>query len=313
MIYTEMNGRCGNQLFHYAVARYVSIKTGDPNLSFDFKKVFANYDKQQGRYDVLTDYQTVPYSYWKGTGKLLFQESNLLQKAMIISKSLGIYLFRSRSRAAKAKEAVIGQRLLNHFGVYWVREGVDKIWPYPRKKSIVSGPCEVSFIYEIKDICQKEIQPKASVLPKNIVLINKIKNSNYVCVSVRRGDFFNNQNAKSFAVCTPDYYRMAKKKLENKKLKNLTFFVFSDDIDWCKKELDFNGNNVIFVSQDMPVYETLRLMYTCKHFILSNSTFSWWGQFLSRAKNKLVVSPSRWNNDGYQSKLIQKNWILINC
>lgn len=104
-----------------------------------------------------------------------------------------------------------------------------------------------------------------------------------------------------------------KKKLENKKLKNLTFFVFSDDIDWCKKELGFNGSNVIFVSQDMPVYETLRLMYTCKHFILSNSTFSWWGQFLSRAKNKLVVSPSRWNNDGYQSKLIQKNWILINC
>lgn len=57
----------------------------------------------------------------------------------------------------------------------------------------------------------------------------------------------------------------------------------------------------------MPVYETLRLMYNCKHFILSNSTFSWWGQFLSASKNKLVVSPSRWNNDGYQSQLIQKD------
>ena len=63
----------------------------------------------------------------------------------------------------------------------------------------------------------------------------------------------------------------------------------------------------------MPVYETLRLMYNCKHFILSNSTFSWWGQFLSASKNKLVVSPSRWNNGGYQSQLIQKDWILINC
>lgn len=63
----------------------------------------------------------------------------------------------------------------------------------------------------------------------------------------------------------------------------------------------------------MPVYETLRLMYNCKHFILSNSTFSWWGQFLSTSKNKLVVSPSLWNNDGYQSQLIQKDWILINC
>ena len=63
----------------------------------------------------------------------------------------------------------------------------------------------------------------------------------------------------------------------------------------------------------MPVYETLRLMYNCKHFILSNSTFSCWGQFLYTSKNKLVVSPSRWNNDGYQSQLIQKDWILINC
>ena len=97
------------------------------------------------------------------------------------------------------------------------------------------------------------------------------------------------------------------------KIEGSYFFVFSDDINWCKKKLGFNGDNVIFVSQDMPVYETLRLMYNCKHFILSNSTFSWWGQFLSTSKNKLVVSPSRWNNDGYQSQLIQKDWILINC
>ena len=97
------------------------------------KKVFANYDVQQGRYDVLTDYQTVPYSYWKGTGKLLFQESNFLQKTMIIAKSLGIYLFRNKSRAMKAKEAGIGQKLLNYCGVYWVREGIDKIWPHKRK------------------------------------------------------------------------------------------------------------------------------------------------------------------------------------
>ena len=91
------------------------------------KKVFANYDVQQGRYDVLTDYQTVPYSYWKGTGKLLLQESNFLQKTMIIAKSLGIYLFRNKSRAMKAKEAVIGQKLLNYCGVYWVREGIDNL------------------------------------------------------------------------------------------------------------------------------------------------------------------------------------------
>ncbi|WP_288145737.1 alpha-1,2-fucosyltransferase [Lactobacillus sp. N54.MGS-719] len=53
-----------------------------------------------------------------------------------------------------------------------------------------------------------------------------MRSSNSVCVSVRRGDFFNNQNARSFAVCTPDYYRKAKKKLEDKKLKDLIFCIF---------------------------------------------------------------------------------------
>lgn len=52
---------------------------------------------------------------------------------MIIAKSLGIYLFRNKSRAMKAKEAVIGQKLINYCGVYWVREGIDKIWPHKRK------------------------------------------------------------------------------------------------------------------------------------------------------------------------------------
>lgn len=75
--------------------------------------------------------------------------------------------------------------------------------------------------------------------------------------------------------------------------------------------MKFTGENVIFVPQSMPVYETLRLMAHCKHFILSNSTFSWWGQFLSKYNDKIVVSPKRWNNDGYKTQLIQKDWVLI--
>ena len=62
--------------------------------------------------------------------------------------------------------------------------------------------------------------------------------------------------------------------------------------------------------QDMPVYETLRLMYSCKHFIISNSTFSWWGQYLSQNDNKVVVSPRVWNS-AYKSMLVDEKWILI--
>ena len=99
--------------------------------------------------------------------------------------------------------------------------------------------------------------------------------------------------------------------LKLKGIKNVKYFVFSDDIAWCKEHLRLHDMNFV-VQDNMPTYEVTRLMYSCKHFIISNSTFSWWGQFLSKNKNKIVVSPSRWHNDGCGAVLIdRKKWILI--
>ena len=144
---------------------------------------------------------------------------------------------------------------------------------------------------------------------RNKKIFNEISEKNSVCISVRRGDFFNAENEKTFGVCTIQYYINAVE-IMNEKVDAPIYYVFSDDISWCKKNLRFDGE-VEFVPQDMPVYETLRLMYTCKHFIISNSTFGWWGQYLSRNNDKVVISPSRWNNDGFESRLIDKNWILL--
>lgn len=99
--------------------------------------------------------------------------------------------------------------------------------------------------------------------------------------------------------------KLMKEKLNHKN--NVKFYVFSDDIEWCKSHIPVGGGMGIYVSQNMPVYETLRLMYTCKHFVLSNSTFSWWGQFLSTADNKIVVSPCGVEKqDAYR----QSGWVL---
>lgn len=315
MVYVEMGGRCGNQLFHYALGRYVQLKNNDDELILNFNQVYSKNKEAEGWYDVLKEYKTVPYKYYTKQGTVLKNESNFFQKLLIAIKTIHIKLYSNSTRQKRANIASVGLKILNYFGIYWVREGVNKLYfKKINRKSIVSGPCEATMIYEIQNLLQSELEPREAVMPKNQKLFNEISNVESVCVSVRRGDFFNSANIKSFAVCTEKYYKNAKVLMDNKlaNKKNVRYYIFSDDIKWCKETLKFSENNITFVSQDMPVYETLRLMYSCKHFILSNSTFSWWGQFLSKNMNKIIISPIRWNNDDYDSVLInRKEWILI--
>lgn len=314
MIYVEMDGRCGNQLFHYAVARYIQLSVGgNQELCLNFNKIWNKNMPEDGWIDYLKDFNTVPYKYYSKKGTILKNESNFIQKLAIGLKALQIKQYSGKSRQVQANKAQMGQKMLNRLGIYWVREGVEKITSFKNENILVSGICESNFIYKIQDVLQKEIIPKKAVNKRNQSLIKQIDNSNSVCISVRRGDFFTNKNKKAYGVCSPEYYIKAKKIFDNKNIKDTVYFCFSDDIEWCKKNLNFVGKNIIFVSQDMPVYETLRLMYHCKNFILSNSTFSWWGQFLSKNDKKIVISPSRWNNEGYASPLIDSNWTLIDA
>ena len=83
---------------------------------------------------------------------------------------------------------------------------------------------------------------------------------------------------------------------------------------WRKKVfigLEGGGGTYNIADGTDPVWEKLRLMSACKHFVVSNSTFSWWTQYLSKSENKIVVSPSRWFNNDYESPLIGKDWIKI--
>ena len=126
-----------------------------------------------------------------------------------------------------------------------------------------------------------------------------------VCVHIRRGDYVN--NAK-YMVCDNKYYEKAVQECRER-LDNPKFFVFSEDIEYAKT-LNL-GEQVFYVDLNNPDYEELRLMYQCRNFIISNSTFSWWAQCLAEERN-LVISPSKWKNDEVSpSPLIEEDWILM--
>lgn len=118
-----------------------------------------------------------------------------------------------------------------------------------------------------------------------------------------------------YFICNDEYYRKAIDKILSE-VNDPVFYIFSDDIEWVK-------HNMVYISNLLPVYINnggesavcidMEIMRSCKHFIMSNSSLSWWAQFLSENQNKVVVAPSRWLNDNKEHReLYNDNWHLIN-
>lgn len=164
----------------------------------------------------------------------------------------------------------------------------------------------------IQDIIRDDFKLKKfydEILP--IPLREKIRQTTSVSIHVRRGDYVNVKNINKYhGVCEEEYYMRAVN-LMRSKLSNLSFFVFSDDIDWCKKNLKFMEETT-FVS-GLKNYEDLILMSECKHNIIANSTFSWWGAWLNKNVNKIIIAPKNWlaSTNIETSDLLLKTWIKI--
>ena len=96
---------------------------------------------------------------------------------------------------------------------------------------------------------------------------------------------------------------------------NPQYIIFSDDIEWAKEyinfEKEFPEHRFYYESKGNSVEEKIFLMTKCKHFIISNSTFSWWPQFLSTSTKKTVIAPTNWFTNGDKCGLYQEEWVLI--
>tara|TARA_B100000989_G_scaffold298903_1_gene290892 strand:+ start:5752 stop:6612 length:861 start_codon:yes stop_codon:yes gene_type:complete len=124
-------------------------------------------------------------------------------------------------------------------------------------------------------------------------LINEINEFNSISIHVRRGDYL--KLSDTFSKCTIGYYQTAISHMETN-LKNCVFYIFSNDILWCKEKLIFNKSKFRFISHNSGInsYEDMRLMKMCKHNIIANSSFSWWAAVLNDNSKKVVISPKRW-------------------
>ena len=147
-------------------------------------------------------------------------------------------------------------------------------------------------------------------------LLEKIKSTNSVSIHFRRGDYVNNKRTNAVhGVCKLDYYYNSIKFI-NKNVSNPIYYILSDDIDWVKQNFKLDCHTVyIDKNRDSEYYLDMYLMSLCKHNIIANSSFSWWGAWLNKNPNKIVIAPQKWFADTVKNKrtnkIIPKEWIRI--
>lgn len=293
MIYLEIQGNLGNQLFQYACARNIQEITGQ-KIVLNLSNTFRNRPDIHFGLD----------AYRLNDNIIIDKENNLPWYANSFFP-----ITRVLKRLAPNLTFNIGSK----FGVY--------IWQKPIYRNIIlnnnirniylSGfwQCD-KYFSSIRSDLLEELTPKYEPIKKNANLYKEINETESVCLSIRRGDYVTNNKFRNiFFVCNKNYFDNALTQIKHD-IPNCTLFVFSDDINWVKNNMTFNCP-VYFEDGNDPTWEKLRMMSSCKHFILSNSSFSWWAQYLSENENKKVYAPEYWLVSKEKVDIYEEGWNLI--
>ncbi len=150
--------------------------------------------------------------------------------------------------------------------------------------------------------------------PNLLNLVPKLEASNSVAVHVRRGDYLSDQWRDKLHICSEDYYERAVN-LVMERVDSPVFYVFSNSIEdthWVQRKFQFWPAGTVFVPPAKSDVEHFALMTSCRHFILANSTFSWWASYLSVYQDKVIVAPLPWTRDDFDmSDIYCSRWSIV--
>jgi hypothetical protein len=167
------------------------------------------------------------------------------------------------------------------------------------------------FPYSMEQSLRREFAFRDAPSLKDIAILNQIRScESPISLHIRRGDY--TLEAEGNHALPISYYKNAIRRVRER-FANPTFFVFSDDIEFARENLP-KEEDMIFVdhNSDMSAHEDLRLMSSCRHHIIANSTFSWWGAWLNANLDKLVCVPDRWLDPKVPCQdLIPADWLRV--
>ena len=209
------------------------------------------------------------------------------------------------------------QKILGKLNCKIVHENFD----YNFKKEYLEKSKGITFYYggwhsekffmSMKDELKSQFRFNKPEDTENIHIINDISSKNSVSIHVRRGDFLNEENINLFGdVCNKSYYETAIDLIKTK-VNQPHFFIFSNDMEWVKENLKIDNVTYITCNTDENSWKDMYLMSLCQHNIIANSTFSWWGAWLNKNANKVVISPSRFLKNDKRTDVYPDSWIKL--
>ena len=294
MIRLNLMAGMGNQMFEYAYARALS-------LEYEEKLVINPY------FMTLAGVGAGRRKYFNN----VLLRLNISQEAVMLSKGKGYwygipdiigFVFLRKLKKGRWLHGKQNFSQMNKRGKYYTDDCFtfyESNRSNRKVKKVIGYYQSEQYFEKYKDTICGELKVAEEPTEKNRRLLQEIDACNAVCVHIRRGDYVSNQKNKGLVVCDEKYYQTAMECIA-RQTQDPVFYVFSDnnkEIKWIKEHYHFENYNVKYVMLNNPDYEELRLMYHCKHFIIANSTFSWWGAYLSENNQKIVIAPKVWNKE----------------
>ena len=292
MITIRLKGGLGNQMFQYAFAKGIAH-----SLNTDFQiDCSLLLDRARGKDMVYRDYDLDILNVRENFS---IRPSNLRMLYKIHSSKVG-KVMRGRILSGKSyikeKHFHVDQDLLKNLidGALY-----DGWWQSPQYFSHIEKELREDFVLKI--------QP----LESSVSILDRIKRVNSVCLNVRRTDFVAN---KTLNTTNQKYFIEAASHMASL-VESPVFFIFSDDIDWCREniKLDYPFEIVDHEMKGFKFSNYMRLMISCHHFIIPNSSFAWWAAWLNEELDKKVIAPQTWFNDTTinTNDLVPKSWIRL--
>ncbi|GBG57986.1 alpha-1,2-fucosyltransferase [Sporomusaceae bacterium FL31] len=290
MIIVKLIGGLGNQLFQYSMARRISFISGE-----EIKLDLSEFKEYKLRVYELHNFNIIENIATPDEIEKLAGCNSIYTK--FFKKITSILPFNKKTYV-KEKSFCFDSEILSinknaYLEGYWQSE---------------------KYFKDIEEIIRSEITIKSPLSGKNLQLAEKIENTNAIAIHIRRGDYASNPLTNEYhGLCHINYYHEAISLLL-KKIRDPQFFVFSDDCEWSQQNLNLPYPTT-FVNHNGSdyAYEDIRLMSLCKHNVIANSSFSWWGAWLNRNPQKMVIAPKQWfkKHEIDTSDLIPDKWIRI--